>query len=278
MRSKLLVAFFFSTLISLGQNNPSSFTITGKITDLQTGEALEYATIIFRNSSSNEIQFGCISSKNGKFSIEVEAGIYNASVEMLAYKTKKLNLTEVSRDFDLGEIGLELDTEILGEVQITATQKTVSIKPNKVIFNVSNDMSAAGNTATSVLNNIPSVSVDSEGNISLRGQQNVTVMINGKTSAMTKTEALKSLPAELIDRIEVISNPGAEFRADALGIINILLKKGQDNGLNASTTLTGGYKGYYGALITLNHKSDKVNFFYEWFLFSSKSNTNCAIQ
>lgn len=262
MRRIVFVAFLFVSLINYGQNNSSpSYTISGRIIDNATGNPLEYATVIFRNTDSNEIRFGCVSTKNGKFSIDVATGTYDATVEMLSFKTKKLNLTKVSRNFDLGNIRLDLDTEFLQEVEITASQNAVSIKPNKMVFNVSNDMSASGNTATSILNNIPVVTVDAEGVISLRGQPNVTVMINGKTSAMTKTEALKSLPAEIIERIEVISNPGAAYRADAMGIINILLKKGKDNGLNASSTITGGHKGYYGGLVTLNHKTDKINFF-----------------
>jgi len=105
------------------------------------------------------------------------------------------------------------------------------------------------------------VSIDSDGKVKLRGQGNVTVMINGKISSMTKSDALKSLPAANIQRIEVNVNPGAKYKASALGIINIILKKGKDEGLNASITTTGGSKDYYGGLVTLNHKSKKVNFF-----------------
>ena len=115
--------------------------------------------------------------------------------------------------------------------------------------------------AIDILNNIPSVSVDPDGNISLRGQDNITIMIDGRTSLMTKYESLKSLPAGSIERIEVITNPGAKFKATSFGIINIILKKGRNHGLNASITATGGYKDYYGGLLTLNNKSDQMNFF-----------------
>ena len=115
--------------------------------------------------------------------------------------------------------------------------------------------------ATDVLNNIPSVSLDLDGNITLRGQSNVTVMINGRVSSLSKTEALKNLPANSIQKIEVLSNPGASYNASYSSIINIILKKGKDEGLNASVTGTIGEKDIYGGLLNLSYKTKHVNIF-----------------
>lgn len=261
-RLLLLTLIVFAPILIFSQsNNNATYTISGKIVDAATKKPLEDATIIFKSIDSNLIKFGGITNQKGNFSIDVEKETYRVSVEFISYETKILNLSAINRNFNLGVIELELDTEILNEVEIVGGKKTVDIKSNKIVFNVEKDISTAGSTATDALNNIPSVSVDPDGEITLRGQGNVTVMINGKISSLSKTDALKSLPAGSIEKIEVIANPGAKYKASSLGIINIILKKGKDEGLNASVTATGGYKDYYGGLLTLNYKSKKVNFY-----------------
>ncbi|MDP3945490.1 MAG: outer membrane beta-barrel family protein [Lutibacter sp.] len=261
-RLLLLTLIVFTPILSFSQsNNNPTYTISGKIIDAATKKPLEDATIIFKSIDSNLIKFGGITNQKGNFSIDVEKETYRVSVEFISYETKILNLSSINRNFNLGVIELELDTQILNEVEIVGGKKTVDIKSNKIVFNVDKDISTAGSTATDILNNIPSVSVDPDGEITIRGQGNVTVMINGKISSMTKSEALKSIPAGSIEKIEVISNPGAKYKASSLGIINIILKKGKDDGFNASVTTSGGYKDYYGGLLTLNYKSKKVNFY-----------------
>ena len=134
----------------------------------------------------------------------------------------------------------------------------LNIKQNKQVYNVTKDLSSNGASATQILSNIPAVSVGSNGNLTIRGQGNVRVLIDGKISSLSKSDALRSLPAGSIDKIEVIANPGASYRASASGIINIILKKGKNEGLNSSITASGGYKELYGGLLTFNHKSEKV--------------------
>ncbi|HEY9220778.1 MAG TPA: outer membrane beta-barrel family protein [Lutibacter sp.] len=262
MRRLLLVLIILTPILSFSQKNTTpTFTITGKIIDAVSKKPLEDATIIFKSIDSNHIKFGGITNQKGNFSIDVEKETYNVSVEFISYETKNLGISAITRDLNVGIIEMELDMEMLNEVEIIGEKKAVEFKPNKIVFNVEKDISTAGSTATDILNNIPSVSVDPDGEITLRGQGNVTVMINGKISSMTKTEALKSLPAGSIEKIEVIANPGAKYKASSMGIINIILKKGKDEGFNASVTATGGYKDYYGGLLTLNYKSKKVNFY-----------------
>lgn len=262
MRTLLLALIILTPLLSFSQsNNNPTYTISGKIIDATTKKPLEDATIIFKSIDSNLIKFGGITNQKGNFSIDVEQETYRVSVEFNSYETKVLNISEINRNLNLGVIELELDTQILNEVEIVGGKKTVDIKSNKIVFNVDKNVASNSGVATDILNNIPSVSVDPDGGITVQGQGSVQVMINGKISSLSKTAALKSLPAGSIEKIEVISNPGAKYDASALRIINIILKKGKDEGLNASLTATGGYKDYYGGLITLNNKSKNLNFF-----------------
>lgn len=262
MRTLLLALIILTPLLSFSQsNNNPTYTISGKIIDATTKKPLEDATIIFKSIDSNLIKFGGITNQKGNFSIDVEQETYRVSVEFNSYETKVLNISEINRNLNLGVIELELDTQILNEVEIVGGKKTVDIKSNKIVFNVDKNVASNSGVATDILNNIPSVSVDPDGGITVQGQGSVQVMINGKISSLSKTTALKSLPAGSIEKIEVISNPGAKYDASALRIINIILKKGKDEGLNASLTATGGYKDYYGGLITLNNKSKNLNFF-----------------
>jgi len=262
MRRLFLLLIIITPLLIFSQekNNPL-YTISGKIIDASTLLPLEDATIVFKSIDSSQIKFGAITNQRGKFSIEVEKGTYDASVEFLSYKTKKLNISTISRSLNIGAIELEVDTEYLSEIEIIGEKKALELKPNKLVFNVDKDIASEGSMAIDILNNIPAVSVDPDGSITLRGFNTPTVLVNGKTSSLSKTDALKTIPAGSIEKIEVITNPGARYKASATGIINIILKKGKDEGLNSSLTSAGGYKDYYGGLLTLNQKSKKLNFF-----------------
>lgn len=261
MRKILLLLTILTPIISFSQEKKTpTFTISGKIIDASSKDPIEYATVVFKSLDLNQIKFGGITNRKGHFSIDVEEGTYDASVEYISYKTKKLNISTITRDFNIGTIAIEQDTEALKEVEITANKKTLEFKPNKMVYNVEKDISAAGSMATDVLNNIPSINVDPTGSITLNGQ-GTTVMINGKVSSMTKAEALKSLPANSIEKVETITNPGAKYNASYKSIINIILKKGKDEGLNASITGNVGYKDIYGGALNLNYKTKKVNFY-----------------
>ena len=198
-----LVIIIPSLIFSQEQNNPH-YTISGKIIDASTQSPLEDATIIFKSIDSNQIKFGGITNTRGKFFIDVPKGDYNASVEFLSFQTKKLNISTITRDFNIGTIQLELDTEFLDEVEIIGEKSTLEFKANKLVYNVGKDISADAGVATDILNNIPSISVDPNGSISLRGQS-ATIMINGRISSLSKAKALKTLPAGSIEKIEVIS-------------------------------------------------------------------------
>jgi hypothetical protein len=256
-----LLILIIPTLIISQTSSNKIYTISGKIIDIANKSSLEDISVVFRNTDSTKIMFGGITNARGKFSVDVEEGTYIATVGSYPYITKKLSISTINRDINIGTISIELDTENLPEVEVIAEKSTLEFKRNKQVFNVGKDISADGATITQVLGNIPSVAVDPSGSIKINGQDNVAVLINGQTSTLSKSDVLKTLPAGSVEKVEVISSPGAKYSATVQGVINIILKRGKNEGLNASLTGTGGYKDYYGGLLTLNNKTKKVNFY-----------------
>lgn len=261
MRKIFLLLIILIPLLNFSQTNNPIYTISGKIVDISTKLPIEDATVIFKSTDSSKIMYGGITNKRGRFEVDLTKGTYKASVEILPYKTKKLNISSITRDLNIGTVELELKTEFLDEIEIIGEKSTLEFRGNKQVFNVGKDISSSGASVSEILANIPSVDIDPNGNIKLNGRDDVAVMINGKFSTLSKSDALKSLPAGSVEKIELLNNPGASYSATIGAIINIILKKGKEEGLNASITGTGGFKDYYGGLLTLNHKSKKINFF-----------------
>lgn len=271
MRKLILLLFFTIPLIVFGQDtNTETHTISGKIIDAITHKPIDYATVIFKNTNSGDIVFGGITNQRGNFSIIVKKGTYDVTVEFVSYKTKKINISDINRDFNVGTIEIEADIESLNEVEIIAVKKALEVKNNKLVVNVEEDLSSTGNMVSDILNNIPSISVDPNGEVKLNGVENPTILIDGRVSMLTKSDALKSLPAGSVERIEVISNPSAKYKASSTGIINIILKKGENEGLNSSATGSIGYKEYYGGLVNLSYKTDKVNIYFMPSIYGKK--------
>ena len=263
MRKLFFLCNLLLPLILIGQNNYiSTYTVSGKIIDASTKKPIDYATIIFKSSDSGIVKYGGITNQRGNFSIDVTNGVYNTTVAFISYKTKQFGISEVDHDVNLGTIELEIDTENLQEIEIQGSKKAVEVKANKLIFNVNKDVASESKMTTDVLNNIPSVAVDPTGAIHLNGLANPTILINGKVTAFSKADALKSLPASSIEKIEVISNPGASYQATSTGVINIILKKGKEEGFHTSATLSGGYRNYFGGLVNLNYTSNKTNIYF----------------
>ncbi|WP_111707874.1 TonB-dependent receptor domain-containing protein [Lutibacter citreus] len=262
MRSIFLFLIILTPLLNFSQNsNDDYFTIKGKIIDSETKNPISDASIVFKNNDSSLIKYGALSNSKGNFNLSIKRDIYNAYISFIGYKTKQLNISDVSGNLNIGTIQLEIDDNFFDEIEIVAKKRAIEFKSNIIVYNVEKDLSSNGSSVSQILNNIPSVSVDSNGAITVQGQGNVQVMINGKTSALSNMSVLNTLPAGSVKKIDVITNPGSKYNASALSIINIELKKGKDEGLNASTTLTGGYNDYYGGLINFNYKTKGINFF-----------------
>lgn len=239
--------------------------ITGRVIDKETKAPLEYATISFFSNAENKIVEGSITDPKGEFSIQVSKGLYNISIEYMSYKTITLSNKNLTANENLGVISLDIDFESLGEVEIIAERTTVEIKLDKKIYNVGKDLTVSGGSVSDVLDNVPSVSVDAEGTVSLRGNENVRILINGKPSGLvglSSTEALRQLPAEAIERIEVITSPSARYEAEGTaGILNIILRRSKLQGFNGSVTANFGHPDAAGISGNVNYRTGDLNFF-----------------
>ncbi|WNH12184.1 TonB-dependent receptor domain-containing protein [Thalassobellus suaedae] len=267
---KNLTTSILFILLSLTSNlvkaeSDKNITVRGKVIDAETKEPLEYATVSFYSQVENKIIDGVITDVNGEFNLKVAKGIYNINIEYISYKTAKLTNKNITQDLDLGVISLKIDFESLEAVQVVAERTTVEIKLDKKIYNIGKDLTTAGGTVSDALNNVPSVSVDIEGSISLRGNENVRILINGKPSAMAgfgDTNVLSQLPAEAIERVEVITSPSARYGAEGTaGILNIILRQKETLGFNGSLNLTAGNPDNIGVSTNINYRTEKFNLF-----------------
>lgn len=264
-RLLLLVAFVFGTyLVQAQKPTPPQITITGKIVDAKTNEPLEYATVVLKHVKTKKVSGG-ITDEKGNFSFKTPKGTYDISFEYISFKTKKLTAQLLDKNKNFGVIKLAEGSERLDEINIVAEKSTVEIRLDKRIYNVGKDMTVKGGTASDVLDNVPSVDVDVEGNVSLRGNENVRILIDGKPSALvglSGTDALRQLPADAIERVEVITSPSARYDAEGTaGILNIILRKGKATGFNGSVNATIGDPKQYQLATNLNYRTRKVNLF-----------------
>ncbi|SFZ91723.1 Outer membrane receptor proteins, mostly Fe transport [Flaviramulus basaltis] len=240
-------------------------TITGKVIDKDNQLPLEYASIAFFSKSENKIVDGGITDINGLFSITLPKGVYDISIEYISYKKITFSDKNLDKNENLGTISMEIDYGTLDAVEVIAERTTVEIKLDKKIYNIGKDLTTAGGTVSDALNNVPSVSVDVEGAISLRGNENVKILINGKPSAMAgfgDTNVLSQLPAEAIERVEVITSPSARYDAEGTaGILNIILRQKETLGFNGSVNLTLGNPDNVGVSANINYRTEKFNLF-----------------
>ena len=267
MKNKIIIAVL-TLLVSLTTfaQRPDSkkITISGKVIEKGTNLPLEYATIVFENAITKQLSGG-ITDENGNFKFEVVAGNYNVRAEFISFKSVTVPQKEFKADTNLGTIQMAADVAQLNEIEVIAEKSTVEIKLDKRVYNVGKDMMVKGGTVSDVLDNVPSVTVDAEGTVALRGNESVKILIDGKPSGLAGiniADALKLLPADAVEKVEVITNPSARYDAEGGGgIINIVLRKGKANGVNGSVMVNVGDPETYGTSINLNKKSDSYNLF-----------------
>ena len=240
------------------------FELRGEVHEKAANIPLEFATIIVEQVKGDKV-FGGMTNAKGKFSFEVPQGRYHISFEFISFKTITLEDVLVNENKNLGEIFLEEDAETLDEVELIAEKSTMEVKLDKKIYNVGKDMTVKGGTASDVLDNVPSVTVDADGAVSLRGNENVRILINGKPSGLVglnDTEALRQFPADAIAKVEVITSPSARYDAEGTaGILNIILRRDKLQGLNGVGTVNLGYPEQYGFSTSVNYRVKDVNFF-----------------
>ena len=266
----LLVPLIALLCLSLQAQRPQrsqqrTITLTGTILDQDTGRPLEYATVVLQDAQDPSRVTGGITDIDGKFSVETSAGTYNIRVEYISYKTYTLDNQRLTSSRDLGEIRMAMSAQELDAVEVVAERTTVEVRLDKKIYNLGKDITTSGGTVSDALNNVPSVDVDVEGNISLRGNENVRILINGRPSALAgfgSTDALQQLPADAIEKVEVITSPSARYDAEGTaGILNIILKREKTLGFNGSVNSFLGYPTTSGITTNVNLRSDKVNIF-----------------
>jgi outer membrane receptor for ferrienterochelin and colicins len=259
----IALLFIFNLGNAQGKFVSKKVKVFGKIIDQNTKQPLDYATITLVNSEKASDVAGGITNEKGAFSFDVNPAIYNIKVEYISYKPTEINQKSILIDTDLGTISMSADATQLNEVQIRSEKTSVEIKLDKKVYSVGKDILVRGGTVSDVLDNIPSVAVDQDGTVSLRGNENVRILIDGKPSnAINITEALRQIPADAIDKVEVVTNPSARYDSEGGGgLLNIILKKGRNQGINGSVILSTGDPRNYGISTALNFKSEKFNLF-----------------
>jgi ferric enterobactin receptor len=241
--------------------------IAGTVIDSLSSKPLPYATISIFSANEKKLITGNVTDESGKFQIPAPPNNYFAEISFIGYQTIKTRifLAQSGDTYNLGEIRIAPSEEVLDEVTISGQRSSMELTLDKKVFNVGQDIANRGGTASDVLMNIPSVAVDPEGNVQLRGSGNVRILIDGKPSGLVSFKGgagLQQLQANMVERVEVITNPSARYEAEGMaGIINIVLKKEQREGFNGTVDAIAGNPSNYGLAANINYRHRKVNFF-----------------
>ncbi len=249
------------------QNMPNKGKITGTIIDAQSRQPVEYATVAFYRRDTLLVG-GTTTNSKGEFSFDLKFyGKFKVKADFMGYDTYTtiVEISEAAPDNKMSVISLQAKAKEIGEVEITGEKSQVQLSLDKKVYNVEKDLTTAGGTAAEVLQNVPSVTVDNDGAVSLRGNSNVKILVDGKPSGLTgisRANILEMIPASTIESIEVITNPSAKYESEGMaGIINIVLKKQKEKGLNGLISLNAGTGNKYSGSLNLNYNTGKVNFF-----------------
>lgn len=268
MRNIVLTGIFvllFSTMIN-AQPAQRGGTIKGKVVDAKTETPLSRANISVLSLPDSTTVTGAIADATGKFEINnIRLGTYIIRINYVGYETyvsEPIVLTREIRTVDFNTITLVQSATRTDAVEVTAERQMVEYSQGKRIFNVDKNLAAAGGTALDLIKNIPSINVDIDGNVSLRGSSNFRLLINGKPTSMNPTILFEQLPASSIESIEIITNPSARYDAEGMtGIINIILNQKRDDGLNGLLNMNLGTRDKYSFSINTTYQVGDWNFF-----------------
>ncbi len=263
--TKILLLVFLSTNIFFAQraNNTSqykrSLSISGIVKDAKTSQPVEYANIVIFNMDSTQVNGG-ITNTNGEFKIEGnKPGSYYAKITFIGFESSyvdNITLNRNSRSVDLGEIFISPSAYQLEDAKVVANKSPVEYKIDKKVINVSEQSTTISGSAVDVLENVPSVRVDIEGNVSLRGSGSFTLLIDGRPTILDASDALQQIPATSIESIEIITNPSAKYDPEGVsGIINIISKENDLNGFSGVVNANIGLDNKYGADFTTSYRS-----------------------
>ncbi len=261
------VILFISLLLVVKLVRPqnAAIQVKGKVVSATNGQGLEFATIMLVNPLTEKALAGTTTDTDGGFQLSSPTRDFHVKISFIGFEALTLKEFQVEGQMlDLGEIALSENIANLDEVEIRAEKSKTEFKLDKRVFNVGKDLSSSGASALEVLDNVPSVNVNIEGEISLRGSQGVQILINGKPSVLASEggNALGTITADMIDKIEVITNPSAKYEAEGTsGIINIVIKKEERKGINGSVSLNTGTPHNHSFGLSLNRRTEKFNLF-----------------
>ncbi len=272
----ILLGLLLSVLVDgwvQAQNRPfrsilRATRLTGQVLDASTNQPIETATIAVWRTADSTLVTGTVTDAEGRFTIEgLRPGRYYVTISFVGYRRQVISDVTLrppsSLQADLGTIRMEPDTAQLQEIEVAAKREAVEIGIDRIAYNTRDLLVSVGGAAIDVLRNIPSVEVDIEGNISLRGNQNVAILINGRPSPLqgeALTRFLEGLPVDAIERVEIIPNPSAKYDPDGMaGLINIVLRRNRDLGLGGSLTLGAGTYSTYNASGMLTYQRGRWN-------------------
>lgn len=267
---KLLVTFgilflFCALSLPIQSFGQKLYQLVGEVVDNSTSEPLPYVTVALVSKTTGKIIGGTTTDEEGKFELMNADNQVQVEFSFMGFdKFIVENLPKTTERVDLGKISLHAQAVNLGEVEVVAERSTMEFKLDKRVFHVGKDIASTGAGALEVLNNVPSVNVDIEGNVTLRGNKGVQILIDGKPSALSDDprKALGTITADMIENVEVITNPSAKYQAGGTsGIINIVMKKEEKKGVNGSISLNTGYPQNHSIGGSLNYRTQKFNFF-----------------
>jgi hypothetical protein len=265
---KLLLLLLFvgvSSGISLG-NEEIPGKIEGVVKDSGSKHVIEYATIRLYDVRDSSMVTGTVSQVDGSFELTgLPKGSYYIVVSFMGFKNIETGMVEIDgsrSSYDFGELFMVANSELLDEIEIVGNRHQIDYQIDKKVISVNQQLASASQTAVEILESVPSIRVDIEGNVSLRGSTGITVLIDGKPTILEASDVLNQLPASTIQNIEIITNPSAKYEPDGSGgIINVITKKSRSLGLqgimNASTNSFGMLRGDF----LLNYNTGKVNYF-----------------
>lgn len=252
-----------------GMSGPAIGTVKGRLLDEITNQPVEYGTIALIRVRDSVVAGGTISDPKGNFRVDqIQPGRYIARVQFMGYETKivkDVTIKPSDPDVNLGVVKIKPTSANLAAVEITAEKEMMVNNLDKKIINVDKSVAAIGGSAVDVMQNVPSVTVDADGNVSLRGNSNITILVDGKPTGLAEissSDLLQQIPATSIESIEIITNPSVRYDAEGTsGIINIVLKKRSMQGLNGLFSVTAGTGDRYNSSINLNYRKNRFNLF-----------------
>ena len=279
-----LLSFFLGIILGIAQDKPpqkrysqGKAKLTAVILDEGTQTPLPYVNVLLKNPQGKTITGGMTSDKGRVLISDIPYGAYTLQVEFMGYQTvtKNIELTAKDTFLRLGKIFLKENIADLEEVTVVADNSTITQKIDRRVVNVGKDLTSVGTTASELLNNVPSLSVDPEsGSLSMRGSGNVRVLIDGKPANVDTAILLQQIPASSIKSIEMITNPSAKYNPEGMsGILNIILHKNARSGFNGALVV-GTTRGNYwrgNTSLDMNYKKDRVNFFLNYGYDKKKS-------